>query len=194
MRLKELRKEKGISLKELGQILGVAESTVSLYESGKREASYTILHKLSEFFGVSIEYLLGDKDEKNGTIPYLITIPILESVYLSEGEFEFNYSVEKEKIEIGSPENYFYYKMHDESMSPQISKDDICLIKKVDHIESGDIAAVVYGENPVMLRRVIRNKNATVLQAFNHSFESIIVSDDDRVLILGALKQTIKKW
>lgn len=34
-KLKELRKAKGISLKELGSIVGVAESTMSLYEMVK---------------------------------------------------------------------------------------------------------------------------------------------------------------
>ena len=42
-KLKELRKRKGISLKELGSIVGVAESTMSLYENGKRQPDYETL-------------------------------------------------------------------------------------------------------------------------------------------------------
>jgi len=194
MRLKELRKEKGISLKELGEILGVAESTVSLYESGKREASYSILQKASSFFDVSIDYLLSDKDENTSDVPYSITIPILESVSLSKDEPSFSFSEENERIDIANSKTCFYFKMHDESMSPYICKNEICMIKKVDFIETSDIAAVVYGENPVMLRKVTRSKNATVLQPLNPSFESIVVSDSDKIVILGKLIQTIKKW
>lgn len=194
MRLKELRKKEGISLKELGEILGVAESTVSLYENSKREASYSILHKAAEYFGVSIDYLLSDRESADPSIPYQINIPILETVSLCGNEIVCTFSEENESINLGNCENHFYYKMHDSSMAPQIDVGDICLIKKVGEIESGDFAAVIYGDNPVMLRRVIRNSSATVLSPLNPSFESIIVSDDEKITILGKLTQTIKNW
>ena len=62
-KLKELRKAKGISLKELGSIVGVAESTMSLYENGKRQPDYETLLKLAEFFGVTVDYLLRGSNE-----------------------------------------------------------------------------------------------------------------------------------
>ena len=37
LKLRELRKQKSLSMKELGAILGLAESTISLYENGKRK-------------------------------------------------------------------------------------------------------------------------------------------------------------
>lgn len=61
--LKKLRKEKGISLKELGAIIGVAESTVSLYENGKRQPDYETLLRLAEYFNVSADYLLRGESE-----------------------------------------------------------------------------------------------------------------------------------
>lgn len=56
--LRRLRKEKGISMKELGVKIGVAESTISQYETGKREPDFETLLKLGEFFNVSVDYLL----------------------------------------------------------------------------------------------------------------------------------------
>ena len=64
-KLKELRKTKGISLKELGAIVGVAESTMSLYENGKRQPDYETLLKLAEYFGVTVDYLLRGGEEEN---------------------------------------------------------------------------------------------------------------------------------
>lgn len=63
-RLRELRKSKGISLKELGAIIGVAESTMSLYESGKRQPDYETLLKLAEYYGVTVDYLLRGSEEE----------------------------------------------------------------------------------------------------------------------------------
>lgn len=63
-KLKELRKGKGISLKELGAVVGVAESTMSLYENGKRQPDYETLLKLAEYFGVTVDYLLRGSEEE----------------------------------------------------------------------------------------------------------------------------------
>lgn len=62
-KLRELRKEKGISLKDLGAEMGVAESTMSLYENGKRQPDYETLLKLAEYFGVTVDYLLRGENE-----------------------------------------------------------------------------------------------------------------------------------
>ena len=61
-KLRKLRKEKGISLKELGATIGVAESTMSLYENGKRQPDYETLLKFAKYFNVSADYLLGLED------------------------------------------------------------------------------------------------------------------------------------
>lgn len=66
MFLRELRKARGITMKELGDMLGVSESTISLYENGKREPSYELLLKIAEFFNVSVDYLLRGEDKKPG--------------------------------------------------------------------------------------------------------------------------------
>lgn len=62
-KLRELRKEKGMSLKELGAVVNVAESTMSLYENGKRQPDYETLLKLAEYFGVTVDYLLRGGNE-----------------------------------------------------------------------------------------------------------------------------------
>ena len=63
-KLKELRKAKGISLEELGAYIGAAESTISLYENGKRQPDYETLLKLAEYFGVTVDYLLRGGEEE----------------------------------------------------------------------------------------------------------------------------------
>lgn len=63
-KLKELRKEHKLSMKELGKILGLSESTISLYEAGKREPDIKTLIKMADYFDVSVDILLG-RDETN---------------------------------------------------------------------------------------------------------------------------------
>lgn len=57
-RLRALRKEKKLSQKELGKQLGLAESTISMYERNERQPDFEIQKKISEIFSVSIDYLV----------------------------------------------------------------------------------------------------------------------------------------
>ena len=65
MRLKELRKQKGISQLKLSMDLSVNQNTISRYETGEREADYKMLIKIADYFNVSIDYLLERTDNPN---------------------------------------------------------------------------------------------------------------------------------
>lgn len=58
-RLKALRIDRNLTQKETGRRLGVAESTISLYESGGRVPDPDMLKQYSKCFNVSVDYLLG---------------------------------------------------------------------------------------------------------------------------------------
>lgn len=58
-RIKELRKEKGLTLEEVAKALGVTNMTISRYENGKREPKLAMWQKLADFFGVPVPYLQG---------------------------------------------------------------------------------------------------------------------------------------
>ena len=76
MRLSELRKTKNISPKQLSEIFNVAQNTVSQWETGKRDPDTATLKKISDFFDVSVDYLLGnDIEETENTISdYVFTV------------------------------------------------------------------------------------------------------------------------
>ena len=61
-KLKELREEKKLSKRAMARSLGVAEATYRRYEKGECEPSNTLLLKIADFFGVSLDYLFGRVD------------------------------------------------------------------------------------------------------------------------------------
>lgn len=67
VRLRELRKERGLTQAELAKLLSIGESTISFYESGKRQPDYETLIRLADFFNVSVDYLIGRTDDKNNS-------------------------------------------------------------------------------------------------------------------------------
>ena len=58
-RINKLRKENGMNQKELGAMIGVGQTTVSAWETGKNEPDYESMHKMAQFFRVSVGYLMG---------------------------------------------------------------------------------------------------------------------------------------
>lgn len=59
-RIREARKAKGISMRELGRRIGVSEGAISHYELGHRQPNYETLLKIGEELNVSVAYLLGE--------------------------------------------------------------------------------------------------------------------------------------
>lgn len=64
-RLKSLRQERGITKKQLSDEVGLKYSTYANYESGLREPNSEALIALSEYYGVTIDYIMGRSDIKN---------------------------------------------------------------------------------------------------------------------------------
>lgn len=62
MRLREIRKEKGISQLKLAMELNTNQNTISRYETGDREPGINELIRIADYFNVSIDYLLERTD------------------------------------------------------------------------------------------------------------------------------------
>lgn len=63
-RLKELRKEKKLTQKELAKILGISKRTLAYWEKGESQIKNEKAEKLADFFGVTVPYLLGFIEER----------------------------------------------------------------------------------------------------------------------------------
>lgn len=63
-KITQLRKEKGLTQKSVAARLNVSQALLSHYENGIRECSLDFLCRVSEFYGVSTDYLLGFEDSK----------------------------------------------------------------------------------------------------------------------------------
>jgi transcriptional regulator with XRE-family HTH domain len=58
-RIKKLRQEKGVYQADLAKYLGLKQQTISAYENGTNEPDLKTLSKMSKYFDVSIDYLIG---------------------------------------------------------------------------------------------------------------------------------------
>jgi transcriptional regulator with XRE-family HTH domain len=90
-RLKLLRNERNISLDILAEKLQTTKATLSRYENSKRIPNIEFAKKVSEFFGVTTDFMYGLTDDKNSNTE------TNSSDILSETDKKYNFVIEKAK-------------------------------------------------------------------------------------------------
>lgn len=63
-RLQRLREQRGVSRVALSELCGLSRNTIERYEKGQRKPTAEALCALAEYFGVTTDYLLCRKDER----------------------------------------------------------------------------------------------------------------------------------
>ena len=62
MKLKELREENNFTQNQIAEYLNIKQNTYSQYENEKRQLPIDVLIKLSKFYKVTTDYILGLED------------------------------------------------------------------------------------------------------------------------------------
>lgn len=78
VRIAQLRRKHGLSQCELARSLHISPSAEGMYEQGRRTPSLDILIEMSEFFHVSLDYLITGAEYTENSGPYekVIAMPI----------------------------------------------------------------------------------------------------------------------
>lgn len=177
--IRELRTKKGLTQTELGEILGVTKNSISYYENSKRQPTPDMLVKMADLFGVSIDVILGRKEEqpaapgwkdintadfspskKSNPLPDLfhtVKIPILGSVragydWLAAQEVIGWVEVE-EDIANRFPDVFALYVKGD-SMEPEIRHNDIAICVPQSQVDNGSIAIICINGDEGTIKRV----------------------------------------
>lgn len=91
-RIKQLRKEKGLSQAQLAKEVGISNQIISFYENNKREPKIETWQALANFFNVSVPYLQGIEDKRNNGYSKEYIYKCLDDAY--EENYEIDYEVE----------------------------------------------------------------------------------------------------
>lgn len=172
-RVKELRKQKHITQEELGKVLDIQKAAISKYENGRAEPSTEVLKKMSSFFGVSIDYLLGNSiaKEANQKVSRGIRIPVLGRVVAGIPIETVEEILDYEEItpELAATGEFFALKIRGHSMEPRMMEGDVVIVRKQEDVESGDVAIVLVNGNEATVKRVKKQEEGITLIATNTS-------------------------
>ena len=65
LKIREYRKAKGLTMKQLGEMVGALESSISFYERGLQQPDLDMLGKIADALNVSIDQLLDHNQDKS---------------------------------------------------------------------------------------------------------------------------------
>lgn len=173
-KIKELRKENKLTLKQLGEMLNLGESTMSMYESGNRNPDYETLAKMASIFDCTTDYLLGQSEYRNYksmvtevNSDRFVEVPVLGVIRAGDPIFaESNitgYELTDKKDLNG--EKFFYLKVNGDSMNKsRIEDGGLVLVRSQNDVDDGEIAVVVVNGCEATIKKVFRSKGSLILQ------------------------------
>lgn len=170
-RVKELRKQKHITQEELGKVLDIQKAAISKYENGRAEPSTEVLKKMSSFFGVSIDYLLGNSiaKEANQKVGRGVRIPVLGRVVAGIPIEAVEEILDYEEItpELAATGEFFALQVRGDSMLPTLRDGDVVIVKKQPTVDSGDIAIVLVNGNDATVKEIKESPSGITLIGHN---------------------------
>ena len=187
--LKELREERHLSQRQLAEILGLAYSTVAMYENGKREPNYETLENIADYFNVDMNFLLGKSIIKNSyvhefgeiTLDKLIRkIALYDSISCGTGGFVDDNIIDYVSLPasmFSARKEYFaQYAKGDSMTNANINDGDLVIFEKTSTITNGMIGCFCIDDNTATCKRLSISNDQIILLPENPSYSPIIVS------------------
>lgn len=201
-RIKKLRKEKGLTQEQLGNLLGVKKSAIAKYENNRVEnLKKETIQKLSEIFEVPASYFLGIEDYEQPIITNSITIPLYNDISCGTGIFVDDnideYIALPESLLSLNKEYFCQYASGDSMIDENINPGDLIVFEKCSQIRNGEIGCFTIEDNVATCKKFYRdNQNqCIILQPANSNYNPIIINSDNLIgfKVIGKLSLVINK-
>lgn len=176
--------------KELSEALGISRSTIASWEASHRTPEVSAARKLADFFGVSLDYLLGRSEGRAAEPPSryragdlstssdTVFVPIVGVVragqpILASQNVEGHLAVPATDVQGAE---FFFLRVRGDSMTgARIHEGDLVLVRRQPEVENGEIAVVLIDEEDATLKRVFRLDGKWLLQAENPAIPPLVL-------------------
>ena len=191
LRIKELRKSKGINMKEAARLLKMPYTTYVNYEKGLREPTSEVLIQLADFYNSSVDYIVGRSDlnipgddrsyrtpANIYPIPEMVKIPLLGSIacgapILAEEHIEEYVDVPKHVRA-----DFALTCKGDSMINARIFDGDIVYVRQQATVDNGQIAAVLI-DGEATLKRVQLYEDHISLEPENPQYRPLVYWGDE---------------
>lgn len=198
MNLRDIRKERGKTQKQIAKLLGISQQSYSAYENGVSQPPRDALIKLAEYYQVSTDYLLDRTNlptSTQGQVTFSNVFPVEKRKIPFWGKIacgEPIFAEEKKGVYVEALSDlhvdFCLQAKGDSMINARIKDGDIVFIRSQPEVNNGEIAAVAIGDTAT-LKRVYYypEKNQITLQAENPAFPPLtyVGAELEEIRILG---------
>ena len=206
-KIKTLREEKGMTLEELGNKVGVGKSTVRKWETGMiANMRRDKIAKVASALETSPAYLMGweqepvkeekpaittpktnsepDKSETTTEETFKrkgVKIPVLGEVAEGVPIEAIEDIIDYEEIteEMAQTGEFFGLKIKGDSMYPRICDGDVVIVRQQNSCDTGDVVVVLVNGEAATVKKIRKQKDGILLIPFNTSFEPMFFSNEE---------------
>ena len=129
--------------------------------------------KIDDFYGTTVDYLLGVDNERTSGKSTGVMIPVLgyvrAGVPIEAVEEILDY--EEISIEMSRQGDYFGLQIKGDSMEPKFSDGDVVIVRKQSTVENGQIAVVLINGNDATVKKFYRTDNGIKLVSTNPTYD-----------------------
>lgn len=178
-KIKTLRKQKGMTLEELGDLIGVGKSTVRKWENGmianmRRDKIAAVAKALN----VSPMYLMGWEPPKTSQA---VRIPVYSRVAAGIPLEASGEVVDYEEIPeaLSRSGEYFGLRVVGDSMEPKISDGDTIIVRKQETAEPGEVIVATVNGSDACVKRLKTFEGGIMLISTNPAYEPITYTQEE---------------
>lgn len=188
-RLRELRKKKNLTLRDLSDILNISFGQLGKLERGESLMSSEQIKLFTDFFNVSADYLLGLPTKaiplNDGTFKHVKILGSVNAGPPNEALQNFDGFL---MAKVEDAEEYFYLQVKGDSMSPTFEADDYVLVRFQNNAENNQIVVAGLNGFEATVKRFKKIGDDCFLFADNELYDPIKLTDDLEPYIVGVVE------
>ena len=202
-RLDMLCREKGISKRKLEREAKLSNGMTSKWKTEGSVPNQSSLEKLSEYFGVSVSYLIAESDfrteqeavidgwnkrfatdEMKDDVKRIETgvrIPVVGTVVagIPIEAIEDILDWEEISLKMSKTGEFFGLKIKGDSMSPRIIEGDVVIVRQQSTAESGDVVIAKVKDEDATCKKLVKHEHGISLVSYNSAYEPMYFSNEE---------------
>ncbi len=207
-RLRQCREKERETLEQVAKILGVNKTTVMRWESGSTpRISRATLNLLAQHYGVTVAWLQGEDDARpigDWMLPehlsaQAVQLPILGVVRAGFGGAVLEEIIGYEPVSatsVHSGEDYCWFRVTGDSMTPLISEGDLVLIRRQEQVDNGDYAVAIIDNEEGTVKQIHYVPDGIELHSVNPYYPARRFTGEAarHVRIIGRVMESKRKF
>lgn len=181
LRLKELRKQRGLTQSDIASALHVVQAAVSQWETGRVTPEADKISQLADVLGVSIDVLMGKQEPTETKSGTGIKIPVLGKVQAGIPTSAISEILDYEEIpaDMAARGEYFGLLVRGDSMSPDLKDGDVVIVRCQEDVENGEMAIVAVNGDNATVKKVYKATQGITLVPINPAYDTKMYTNNE---------------